>query len=241
MSSEEGSQEAVLPVLARIPIPEFPGIKLEDNMIMEQKNIWIVEPNIDLRNNIANILRRSDWQVCSFGSAEDALQNLSAETCDLFIVDIHLPDQSSFEVVETAKKIKPRLPVLMITGNGDISLAIQALRAGADEFIENALDIRALLSLVESLLARQKRLDPLAGMPLTPRESKILRLVVGGKTTLEIAQILQRSPSTIEDQRSHIMRKLKVRNVAELVRTILQSKSVLANPLPEKLSESRKS
>ncbi len=207
---------------------------------MNKKHIGIIEPDIELLNDLTRILRQPDWETYSFRSAEAGLQELLTEPYDLLIVDIHLPDRNSLEVVETAQRIKPLLPVIMIAGDGDISLVIRALRAGAEGIIEKPLNAKTLLPLIQSLLAKHNRLDPLEGMALTETENKVLRLVVGGKTTLEIAQILQRSPSTIEDHRSHIMRKLKVKNVAELVRTILQGQSARAET-PEKLWESLKS
>jgi len=121
------------------------------------------------------------------------------------------------ELLRKIRLIRPLLPVLIITGYGDIPLAVEAIKAGAREFIEKPFHQDKLLEATEAALQEYSFSETIAGKPLTKREKKLLRLIVDGQSNRQIAEAFNRSIRTIEDRRRVIMHKLNVNNVAGLV------------------------
>jgi len=122
------------------------------------------------------------------------------------------------ELLTEVKRRLPWLPVLVITGFGDVPVAVKALKAGAVDFIEKPLDRDSFLEMVRILLARNAAGSVLQGRSLTRMEMKILRHVLEGKNNREIADVLHRSCRTVEVHRRHVMQKLRAKNVVELLR-----------------------
>ncbi|GAH45808.1 unnamed protein product [marine sediment metagenome] len=129
-----------------------------------------------------------------------------------------MPEMDGIELLTEARRIVPSLPVLVITGYGDIPMAVKAVKAGALDFIEKPLDRQSFLSAVESVLKRNAWADPLLGKLLTRIEIKVLRFILKGKSNKEIAYLRNRSIRTIEDQRNHIFRKFGVDNLVDLTK-----------------------
>jgi FixJ family two-component response regulator len=140
------------------------------------------------------------------------------QSCDLLITDVRMPGMDGIELVRRAKCIAPWLPILVITGYGDIPMAVRAVKAGAAEFIEKPLQKQSFLEVVQAALKQQDLKNLLKGKPLSKKEMAILRLILQGRSNKEIAQTLHRSIRTIEDHRRHIMRKLDVDNVVDLAK-----------------------
>jgi two-component system response regulator TtrR len=122
------------------------------------------------------------------------------------------------ELVRRTKCIAPWLPILVITGFGDIPMAIRAIKAGAAEFIEKPLQTQSFLEAVQEVLRQENPKNPLKGKLLSKKELAVLYLILHGRSNKEIAHILHRSIRTVEDHRRHIMRKLDVENVVDLVK-----------------------
>jgi FixJ family two-component response regulator len=129
-----------------------------------------------------------------------------------------MPGMDGIELLAQVKHIAPWLPVLVITGYGDIPMAVKALKLGASDFIEKPVDRQTLLSTVELLLSKVTPPDTLRGKALTRVEMGVLRLILDGKSNSEIAFLRHRSVRTIEDERCRIMHKLGVDNVVDLVK-----------------------
>ena len=129
------------------------------------------------------------------------------------------PCISGVELLLEAKRLVPWVPVLLITGYGDVPTAVTALKAGAVDFIEKPLQRETFLRKVKSILQQQSTLtDSYLGRPLTANEVKILKLVVDGFSNKDIANLLKRSVRTIEVHRRRAMRKLGVDNLVDLVK-----------------------
>jgi two-component system response regulator FixJ len=131
-----------------------------------------------------------------------------------------MPEMDGIELLTKVKRIIPSLPVLVITGYGDVQMAVKALKVGASDFIEKPLDRQSFLSAVDSVLKRNTQTHPLVGKVLTKTEMRVLRLMLDGKSTKEIAGLLHRSTRTIEDHRTHIMHKLGANDLMHLVRLV---------------------
>lgn len=180
--------------------------------------IFFVDDDPRVRKVICRTLERIGSKVSCFACAADCLEQLRSQRCDLLITDVVMPGMGGIELLTEAKRIIPSLQVLVITGYGDIPMAVTAMKAGALDFIEKPLDRQTLLSVVESALKRNNLSDPLMGKALTETEMEVLRLILKGKTNKEIADLRHRSIRTIEDHRERIMRKFGVSRVVDLVR-----------------------
>jgi two-component system response regulator FixJ len=185
---------------------------------ISKQKIFFVDDEPKLRGVVGKILERAGFIVSCFDSAHDCLEQMRTEKCDLIITDVRLPEISGIELLAKAKRLAPSLPVVVVTGYGDIPMAVRAMKAGAADFIEKPLERETLLSAVKLALNQNTLADPLLHKGLTPAEMRVLRFILDGKTNKETAHLLHRSESTIEVHRKHIMRKLGAENVVDLVK-----------------------
>lgn len=192
-----------------------------DSMAMTsygERRIFFVDDEAGVRKAVARTLEQLGSQVICFARAVDCLERLHSRRCDLLITDVKMPGMNGIQLLTEAKRIAPWLPVLVITGYGDVPMAVQALKAGALDFIEKPLDRKRFLSVVEAALQRSGPTDRLLGKAITRMEIATLRLVLEGKSNREIAELLHRSTRTVEVHRNRLMRKLGVSSVVALVR-----------------------
>ena len=187
-----------------------------------KQHVFVVDDESSVRKVVAKTLERLGVEVTCFARATDCLEQLGQKPCDLLITDVKMPEMDGINLLEKAKRIAPWLPVLVVTGYGDVPLAVKAMRLGAADFIEKPLHKETFLRKVEPMLSHGAFPDPYQGKPLTRTERKVLKLIVSGKSNKEIAHLLGRAVRTVEDHRSHIMRKLRVHNVIELVERAIQ-------------------
>lgn len=183
-----------------------------------KQHVFFVDDEPKVRKMVGRTLEQADLEVSCFASGGDCLEQLRCRTCDLLITDVKMPEMDGIELLTVVKRIIPSLPVLVITGYGDIRMAVKALKIGALDFIEKPLDRQSFLSAVESALKRNAKIHRLVGGVLTKTETGVLRLILDGKSNKKIAWLRHRSVRTIEDHRSHIMRKLGVDNLVDLVK-----------------------
>ncbi len=181
-------------------------------------HIFVVDDDRDTLDVVSLILDRAKFECTCFTDADDCLRRLDRRSCDLLITDVKMQGKDGIELLTEAKRIVPWLPVLVMTAYGDIPLAVKAVKTGAMDFIEKPLDPQTLVTIIELELKRQSLTDLLRGKPLTKTEKIILRLILQDKSNKEIAHILHRSVRTVEVHRSHIMSKLNVNSVVELVK-----------------------
>ena len=180
--------------------------------------IFLVDDEPGVLTAAGRTLEQFGAKVRRFESPGECLSELRTQTCDLLITDIQMPEMNGIELMSKARRLVPSLPVLAITGYGDIPMAVRVMRAGASDFIEKPLDRSHFLASVESILKQAAPAELLDGKLLTKTELKVLSLVLDGNSNKGIAQLLCRSVRTIEDHRSNIMHKLGVDNIVSLVR-----------------------
>ena len=199
---------------------------------MEERKpvIFLVDDEPGVREALADSLRDFGYEVATFAGPLECLAALARRACSLLITDVNLPDLSGIDLITRVKSVRPRLPILVISGFADIPMAVQAVKAGADEFFEKPLEEEPFLAAVRATLRAARAEDDLAGVVLTQVERTVLQLVAAGKSNKEIAARLHRSQRTIENHRHRLMRKLKVSSTAALVRTALQLGLVDAGP-----------
>jgi two-component system response regulator FixJ len=181
-----------------------------------RQHVFFVDDEPKVRKAVRRTLEQIGLKVSCFARAADCLEQLRSKTCDLLITDVKMPEMDGIELLTEAKRTIPWLHVLVITGYGNIPMAVKAVKAGASEFIEKPLGRGNLVLAVESVLKRNAWADPMLGKLLTKTEIMVLRFILDGKSNKEIASLRHRAVSTIEDHRSKIYKKIGVRNLSDL-------------------------
>jgi len=181
--------------------------------------IFVVDDEPQVCKAIGRILDH-EYEVSSFLSAEECLSQLykSHVDCHLLISDVRMPGMNGLELQQKLKRVRPLLPVLLITGYGDIPLAVRAMKAGAFDFIEKPPHLEQLRRLAQKALKNQSLEEKDQSRSLTPTQRKVLRLWLDGLTSRQIADCLVRSIRTIEEHRLKIKKKLGVKTQADLYR-----------------------
>lgn len=183
-----------------------------------EQHIFLVDDEPKVREIVSETLEELGLKVSSFDRAEDCLRQLHSQKCDLLITDLRMSEMNGIELLTEAKNLVPWVPVLIITGYGDIPTSVTAIKTGAADFIEKPLDKKTFLHKVISILKQSTSTDTNASKPLTQSEMRVLKLVIDGKSNKEIADLLNRSIRTIEAHRAHGMHKLGVDNLLDLVK-----------------------
>jgi len=189
-----------------------------------KQHIFFVDDNPEVRNVVGRTLKQVGAKVSCFACADDCLEKLRNQKCDLLITDVKMPGMSGIGLLRKVKLIAPWLSVLVITGYADIPMAIEAMKEGALDFIRKPLNRESFLSVVRSVLMRNTMADRLLGKPLTNRENIVLRLIMDGKTSREIADLLNVTIRTIEFHRRNIFKKFDVHNIVDLVKRVKDMK-----------------
>jgi len=187
----------------------------------KEASIFFVDDEADMRKIVRIMLEEKfNCYVKCFDNGYaclEALKNPQRE-CHLLITDVNMPNIDGITLLKEVKRLRPWLSVLLITGYGNVQMAVNAIKAGAMDFIEKPVTAETLFPIVTSALERSFKADEMAGMPLTNAEREILKLMVEGKSNSEIAAFLHRSIRTIERHRYSLMRKLNVSNQTELAK-----------------------
>ena len=185
------------------------------------KHIYFLDDEPTIREVVRETLEDSHFKVNCFGDPIKCLSQLRFGKCNLLITDLKMPEKDGIEILLQVKQLAPWLPVLIITGYGDIPTAVKAMKIGAVDFIEKPLDKKKFVNKIRSII--QKNLPSYSDLdiPLTQTELRVLRLIVKGKSNKEIATMLNRSVRTIEVHRTRIYRKVGVDNLVDLVKRVL--------------------
>jgi len=191
---------------------------MKESRKQQKQRIFFVDDEPKIRQVVGETLEESGFEVSCFSCAADCLERLRSRMCDLLITDVRMPGMDGMQFLTETQRFAPWLPVLIVTGYGDVPMATAAFKAGAVDFVEKPLDRQTLLSAVESVLKRINPSDPILGKALTRTEMRVLRLILDGKSSKEIARLLRRGMRTVEWHRSHIMRKLGINNTVDLVK-----------------------
>lgn len=189
--------------------------------------LYIVDDDPTFRINLKRLLRASGFRTMTFGSAEAFLAQSDIARPACLLLEVDLPDLVGISLQEKLVAQGTRLPIIFITGRGTISMAVKAMKAGAVDFITKPVARDILFSAIEAALekdiqeielnATTKEIQSLVNS-LTCREKEIMRWVISGKLNKEIAYALGIAEKTVKIHRGNVMTKLKISNVAELVR-----------------------
>jgi FixJ family two-component response regulator len=193
--------------------------------------VYVVDDDISVRESLELLIRFANWQPRLFDSAQAFLAQPREAVPSCLVLDINLPDLNGLDLQATLVGTQPGMPIIFITGYGDIPGTVRAMKAGALEFLTKPFDDGILLAAIDaaleksrSALARDGQLEDLRARyaSLTPREREIMDRVVAGCMNKVIAADLDISEITVKAHRGKVTRKMKARSVAELVRIAAQ-------------------
>lgn len=193
-------------------------------------NLAIVDDDDAVRDSLRLLLRGNGFDVAAFASAEALIEHLDAgETPACIVSDVRMAGMSGLDLLGELRRRGTPAPVILITGHGQISMAVAAIKAGADDFIEKPFDEASLVEAIRSAIdkaaraasARSSDEDIRARIgELSQRQREVMDLVIEGFSSKEIAARLGISPRTVETYRLWIMEKMAARNLADLVRKV---------------------
>jgi FixJ family two-component response regulator len=195
---------------------------------MREATVFVVDDEPAIRDSLAMLLRSVGLPSRAFPSAPAFLEGLEPGAPGCVVADVRMPGMSGLELQEALRARQATLPVIIITGHGDIAMAVRAMKAGAADFIEKPFNEQVLLDAVHRALAQQRSDAPAPGAnraeietrvaTLTPREREVMLLIAEGRPNKVVATRLGLSTRTVEVHRAKVMEKMNARSLAELVR-----------------------
>src|SRR5215468_5139823 len=189
--------------------------------------VFVVDDDVSVCVALSRLFRSAGLHVETFGTAAELLSDDRLRDADCLVLDIHLPDLSGLELQAKLAELGLELPIVFITGRGDIPMSVRAMKAGALEFLTKPFDNQQLLDAIEQGIARchsarrdkEKRNDlQRRYQSLTPRERQVFTLVVRGLLNKQIAGELGTAEKTVKIHRSQVMRKMEAASLPDLVR-----------------------
>lgn len=191
--------------------------------------IYVVDDDAAVRDAIASLFRLEGFRVETFDNGGDFIRRAQTEPA-CTILDVHMPGRSGLDILSILNAATYPEPIFIISGQGDIPMAVRAIKDGAFDFFEKPFDVDKVIDRVrEALASRPEREEAASGLSmdfpgagsLTPRERQVLSEITAGASNKEAGRKLGISPRTIEVHRARIMEKLGARNAADLVRIVL--------------------
>ena len=199
-------------------------------MTAPQQIIYVVDDDEAMLDSMTWLLEGEGYKVACFYSAAAFLGAWRSSLRGCIVLDVRMPEMSGLELQEKLDSIGSHLPIIFVTGHGDVPMAVGALQRGACDFIEKPFHNEDLLARIERALeldsqiaARQQRDNAIASRlnQLTQREREVMQLVVAGKLNKQVADELDISMKTVEAHRARVMEKMGVRTLAELVKIVM--------------------
>jgi FixJ family two-component response regulator len=196
-------------------------------MPLSPHTIFVVDDDASIRKSLGRLLKSAGHAVEAFASAAEFLHREHFEGVGCLILDVQMPDLNGIELQKALAEKDYCLPIIFITGHGDIPMSVRAMKSGAVDFLPKPFSDDVLLKAIEQALARcrqeretRSEISEIRSRlaALTPREREVLEHVVTGKLNKQIAADLGAAEKTIKVHRGRVMQKMKVQSVAELVR-----------------------
>lgn len=189
--------------------------------------VWIVDDDEAMRSSLKWLIESVGMRVESYSSADQFLQSNYVGRFGCLLLDVRMPGISGLELLEQLNDQQRLPPTIIITGHGDVPMAVRAMKSGAIEFIEKPFNDEVLLDAIRRALALEEQRRDLSAevadvasrmAHLTPRETEVMAMVTEGKSNKEIANDLGVSAKTVEAHRARVMEKMEAGSLAELVR-----------------------
>jgi FixJ family two-component response regulator len=187
----------------------------------------VVDDDRSVRGGLERLIRSLGWKAETFASAQEFLARPPTEAPSCLVLDLYLPGLSGLDLQKRMAEVGLEIPIVFLTGHGNIPASVQAMKAGAVEFLTKPVDEQDLLRAIQEAIERDRRTrQQQADMrqlrdryeSLTPREQEVMRPVVSGLLNKQIAAELRITEDTVKFHRGHIMRKMRADSLADLVR-----------------------
>ena len=195
--------------------------------MMTQPMVFVVDDDASMRGAVSNLIRSVGFQVEAFTSAQEFLASTRPDTPCCLILDVRLPQVSGLDIQAELTKAQIHIPIIFVTGHGDVPMSVKAMKAGAVEFLTKPFRDQDLLDAVKVALERsrvsrtnEKAISELKTkfQTLTPREQQVMAWVTGGYLNKQIAAEIGVTEITVKVHRGNVMRKFGTKSLAELVK-----------------------
>jgi two-component system, LuxR family, response regulator FixJ len=199
-------------------------------------DIYVVDDDASVRDALSLVLSLEGFHVSGFAEGASFLAAVRQHQPDCIILDVHMPGRSGLDILKELNNQHCAVPLFIISGQGDIPMAVDAIKNGALDFIEKPFDAETLVARVREAIAAatRRKMGPPSGSGLaaqfpgrdllTPREYQVLELIANGASNKEAGRSLGISPRTIEVHRARIMEKLGAKNTVDLVHIVLSDR-----------------
>ncbi|MEJ2360195.1 MAG: response regulator [Gammaproteobacteria bacterium] len=195
-----------------------------------QQTVHIVDDDAAVRKALVMLMQSDELQVESYASAEEFIKNVTAEDKGCILLDVRMPGMSGLELQQLLREQRIGMPVIIMTGFADVAMAVEAMKAGASDFIEKPFDNDYLLKQVKTCLQKSEKIQSAQDQQqaaddkiarLTRREREVMDMLVAGHQNRVIAEKLGISPRTVEIHRARVMEKLETHSLSGVVRIAL--------------------
>ncbi|MFV5507761.1 response regulator transcription factor [Acinetobacter sp. 197] len=201
-----------------------------NNSHVPEPIVYVIDDDQDIRNSLTWLLDSVQLETKTFSSATEFLNYPRPNTPACLILDIRMRGMSGLQLQQQLNQQKAYIPIIFMTGHGDIPMSVNAMKAGAFDFLEKPFNPQHMLNQIQACL-QQAEQDFVAGenrkqqllklKSLSPRENEIINLLVDGLSSKHIAQMLNISHKTVEIHRTHIRQKLGTESIAQIVNMVL--------------------
>ncbi|WP_141342598.1 response regulator transcription factor [Bradyrhizobium sp. USDA 3458] len=189
--------------------------------------VFVVEDDVSMRRSLTNLFQSVGLDVVAFGSAREMLQSKLPDVVSCLVLDVRLPGLSGLEFQTELAKANVHIPIVFITGHGDIPMSVRAMKGGAVDFLTKPFRDQELLDAVVAATERDRKrredeqtIAKLKSLfeTLSPREQAVMKLVATGLMNKQIAAELGLAEITVKIYRGHVMKKMRARSLADLIR-----------------------
>lgn len=204
--------------------------------VSPEATVFVVDDDDAVRESLAFLIRSVGLKVENFASAQDFLKSYNSARAGCLVLDIRMPGMNGLELQDKLNQMDSMLPIIFITGHGDVPMAVKAIKAGAADFVQKPFRDQELIDRIREVLevdasARVEKLQKAEILKriasLTEREREVMEQVVDGKANKVVAIDLNVSQRTVEIHRANVMDKMKARSLAQLVRLVMKARGEL--------------